>query len=120
MKPEFEATFSILRGILKKHEPKLVVEADTAENYCLNTAKDGPNRKPLFFGAARAGKNYVSFHLMPVYIYPDLLDGVSPGLKKRMQGKSCFNFKAITKDEARELEQLTRRSAARLKSEGLL
>ena len=30
---------------------------------------------------------------MPVYMFPDLLDGISPELRRRMQGKSCFNFK---------------------------
>jgi hypothetical protein len=43
----------------------------------------------------RKGKSYVSFHLIPVYMFPDLLKGLSPALEKRMQGKSCFNFKTV-------------------------
>jgi hypothetical protein len=27
---------------------------------------------------------------MPVYAWPDLLEDASPELRKRMQGKSCF------------------------------
>jgi hypothetical protein len=35
----------------------------------------------------------VSYHLMPLYMNPTLQAMVSPELKKRMQGKACFNFK---------------------------
>ncbi len=56
----------------------------------------------MFFGAAVIKKNYVSFHLMPVYVHPDLLEGISDGLRKRMQGKSCFNFKALDEDTLAE------------------
>ncbi|MBI3914475.1 MAG: hypothetical protein HY327_09885 [Chloroflexi bacterium] len=52
---------------------------------------------------------------MPVYAFPDLLKNISPGLKKRMQGKSCFNFRAINEVEMRELERLTKAGAARFK-----
>jgi hypothetical protein len=65
-------------------------------------------RKPLFFGAVQTNKSYVSYHLMPVYVNADLLDGISGSLQKRMQGKSCFNFKAIDADLFSELAALTR------------
>ena len=32
---------------------------------------------------------------------------ISPALKKRMQGKSCFNFITIDPDQAKELTTLT-------------
>jgi len=60
----------------------------------------------------RLGKAYVSFYLMSVYASPDLLKGMSPELKKRMQGKSCFNFKEVDEKLFKELAQLTRAGAA--------
>lgn len=42
-------------------------------------------------------------------MFPDLLLGASAALKKRMQGKACFNFKAVDEDAFEELEALTRR-----------
>lgn len=53
-------------------------------------------------------------------MYPGLLDGASPQLKKRMQGKSCFNFK--TSDEAlfKERDALTQKRVERLKKEKML
>jgi hypothetical protein len=52
-------------------------------------------------------RGYVSFHLMPVYVEPKLLSALSPELKKRMQGKSCFNFKQIDRALFKELAALT-------------
>ncbi len=105
----FIQVFEQLKAILKHHEASLVVTADTSTNYSLDTTKTGPNKKPLFFGAVTINKNYVSYHLFPVYIYPNLLDTISPGLKKRMQGKSCFNFKTIDAEILGELADLTTR-----------
>jgi hypothetical protein len=65
-------------------------------------------------------KNYVSYHLMPVYMYPDLLDSISPELKKHMQGKSCFNFKKMDETLFLELDELTRHSIERIHREGVL
>jgi len=64
-------------------------------------------------------KNYVSYHLMPVYAFPELLESVSPELKKRMQGKSCFNFSKIDADTLKELAELTRKGFEKFKAEGL-
>jgi hypothetical protein len=47
----------------------------------------------LVMFAGITSKSYVAFHLFPVYMFPDLLKGISPELKKRMQGKACWNFK---------------------------
>ena len=106
---DFPLVFEKLKNILKPFEPKLNVTADTPGVYSL----DGPysekwQRRP-FFGSAQIKKNYVSFYLMPVYMFPDLLKGMSPELKKHMQGKSCFNFKEIEPDLFEELAKLTRK-----------
>ena len=95
--PDFPVIFDQLKVILKPYEPRLSVTADGSEDYSLDTHQLGPNKKPMFFGAAVIKKNYVSFHLMPVYVHPELLEDISDTLRKRMQGKSCFNFKAWTK-----------------------
>ena len=45
---------------------------------------------------------------MPVYADPSLMDGASNELRKRMQGKSCFNFSKVDELLMSELEALTR------------
>jgi hypothetical protein len=56
---------------------------------------------------------------MPVYIFPDLLKDITPALKKRMQGKSCFNFTKIDEALFSELDELTKRSIERSRAEKL-
>ncbi len=57
---------------------------------------------------------------MPVYMFPDLLQGISARLKKRMQGKSCFNFAAIDQELFNELARLTQKGFDRFGQEKLL
>jgi len=68
----------------------------------------------MWFGSVRLGKAYVSIHLMPLYMNPLLARSISPVLKKRMQGKTCFNFKNIPTPEL--LEDLKQLTAAALKN----
>ncbi len=107
MTPLFEV-YEALKAIMQPHEEKLVPLVDTEGDYQLNTHLQGPNGKPIWFGGVQIKKNYVSYHLMPVYIHPALLDTISPALKKRMQGKSCFNFKKIEPALFAELAALTK------------
>jgi hypothetical protein len=91
----------------------------------MDAAKDGPGglvmharwphptkpKVPMWFGAVEVRKHYVSYHLMPVYGRPSMLEGLSPELRKRMQGKACFNFKSLDRELFDELERLTRKGA---------
>jgi hypothetical protein len=63
-----------------------------------------------FVAGTRMGKRYVSFYLMTVYARPELMDKMSPELRRRMQGKSCFNFATVDERLLGELEALTARS----------
>ncbi len=67
----------------------------------------------MWFGAVKLGKAYVSFHLMPLYTSPTLKKAVPTSLKKRMQGKTCFNFKTVPNQEVlADLKKLTAACAA--------
>jgi hypothetical protein len=107
--------FETLRAILKKHAGHLIVSKDTAKVYYIDAGYSETWKKDIFFGSVRLGKSYVSYHLIPVYACPDLLEGLSLQLRKRMQGKSCFNFRTVTEEQAKELEDLTRRSVQRFR-----
>ena len=106
--PDFDAVFDRLKAILEPYARELYVSADDDKTYGLDMAP-APERDPTtWFGAVRRGKRYVSIYLMPVYVDPGLLDDVSPALRKRMQGKSCFNFTDIDPELSAELDQLTK------------
>lgn len=96
-----------LRPMLARHSDYMNVVMDDAENYYLDTHHVMKNGKPLFFGSVRVRKNYVSYHLMPVYVNPGLLRRCSNALTKRMQGKSCFNFRRVDEAVLDELSTLT-------------
>lgn len=117
---QFPLVFMRLKSLLEPYAPALVVTADTPEVYYLNMHYAERYQKEVFFGAAQIKKNYVSYYLMPVYMFPDLLASLSPRLRKRMQGKSCFNFTAIEEDLLAELAQLTQQGAERFRQESLL
>jgi hypothetical protein len=112
-KDDFATVFAKLKAIFKPYAKKMDIAADNQTYYLLNTRHIMKNKQPLCFGGARLGKNYVSFYLMSVYACPDLLKGMTPELKKRMQGKSCFNFKAVDEKLFKELGKLTKVGAAR-------
>jgi hypothetical protein len=103
--------------MLSQFAGELLVQVDKPGEYQLSsrTLKDRIGR-PLFVAAVQTKKNYVSYHLMPIYTLPDLMKDVSPRLRKRMQGKSCFNFTTIDDAQVRELTGLTREGIKRFKT----
>lgn len=117
---EYHAAFREMHRILQEYAGDLVVVRDEPDDYYLDTAHLQSNGKRLFFAAARVGKRYVSFHLMPVYVWPDLLESASPALRKRMQGKSCFNFRRTEPELFQELTDLTPAGFERYRQHGYI
>jgi hypothetical protein len=114
---DFFMIFEQLKSILMPYAKSLVVKTDTPDTFYLNGPYSEKWKKELFFGSAQIRKNYVSFYLMPVYMYPELLKDISPALKKHMQGKSCFNFKRAEPDLFKELETLTHKGVEKFRKE---
>ncbi|MBW3631442.1 MAG: hypothetical protein KY456_00300 [Chloroflexi bacterium] len=116
------AVFDSLTVIFATYRPPLVARTDEPGNLYLQTPSSAVRPNGFYFGAVKIGKRSVSFHLMPVYVHPDLGDGMSPELRKRMQGKSCFNFTFTTIDPALivDLERLTAAGFARFQEDGTI
>lgn len=106
MVAEFEALESRLWSILEPYRGRL----EAGSIYGLQTVKRPGAKAHDFFAGVRIATKHVSFHLMPVYTYPSLLDDVSPALRKHLKGKTTFNFTAIDAALFDELEALTARS----------
>ena len=105
---------------MEPYTRSLDVKHDEPSNFYVDTFHVMKSKKRLWFGGIQIKKNYVSYHLMPVYVNPTLLDDISPELKKRMQGKSCFNFKLIDKKLFKELRGLTKRGLQDYRASGYL
>ena len=104
---DFPAVFAALKEILEPYEKHLHVLPYKPEFYCLVTRLAAHKGKPVWFAAIRMGKNYVSYHFMPVYMNPAMQKHIPPELKKRMQGKACFNFSEVDPALFRQLAHLT-------------
>ncbi len=102
------AVFEKLKANLAKYSSSMSVEKDSSDNFYLNTQRPDSKNKPRFFGAVQIKKNHVSYHLMPIYCNPALIEPISASLRKRMQGKSCFNFKSVDDALFDELAALTK------------
>lgn len=118
MAKDLTPVYARLRDLMAAAADGLPVTADGDTGYSVDTGRHRADGYAYQFGGVRTGARAVSYHLLPVYYWPDLLDDVSPALRKRMQGKSCFNFTTLDETLLGELDALTRRGAERLRTSG--
>lgn len=94
MTDTLQSVFDVLRERMVRARGQMNVAKDEQGNLVLTTPWVEPGKQePAWFGAVQLKKNYVSCHLMPLYCLPYLREEIPTDLLKRMQGKSCFNFK---------------------------
>jgi hypothetical protein len=122
MPDEAQATALVerLAAIFAPYRSTLTAKVEEPGNLSLETPPSTAYPSGLFFGAVKTGKRYVSFHLMPVYVHPVQQVGMSPELRKRMHGKSCFNFTRPDDALFAELETLTAAGFARYQDDGTI
>jgi hypothetical protein len=122
---DLPAVFAELRRRLAVHEDAFTASTNpTDANRPTSRKEDAPSPEDsymllgaphekypdgMFFAGVKQQKRYVSYYLMPVYTEPDLSAAVSPDLRRRMQGKSCFNFTKVDEGLFDELADLTAR-----------
>jgi hypothetical protein len=117
---DLDEVFQALKSVMAPYAAKLDTKQNDDAMLYVDTKFIQKNKTPLYFGAVMLKKSFVSYHLMPVYVKPELLEGLSPGLKKRMQGKSCFNFAAVDKPLFKELAALTKAGFQSYKDQGFV
>jgi len=106
-KESFRDIFDALKPLIEKYAGHLAIQVDKPGEYYLETKTALRKGQHFQFGGVKIGKAYVSYHLMPLYMNPKLQATISPELKKRMQGKSCFNFTSVDRSHIAELKNLT-------------
>jgi hypothetical protein len=110
----FDTVFSSLRGLLEPYtsRPGFVHSESEGRFQLSSSTKTDRAGRPLLIAGVEVNKRYVSYHLMPIYMNPALQAAVSPALKKRMQGKSCFNFTTVAPELLEALADLTKSAIA--------
>ena len=112
---DFEAVHERLKAIIRTHADGLVITKDGPAGMALEVP--GLEGKPWgYVAGTRLGKSYVSFYLMPVYASAELDASLSPELRRRKQGKSCFNFTKIDEGLFAELDDLAGRGIPRFRA----
>jgi hypothetical protein len=106
-------TFAALRAILEPQAKRLTVTVDEPGHFELAspTMTDRIGR-PLFCAAVKINKSSVSYHFMPLYGNMALRNSISPALRKRLQGKVCFNFITVEPGQLKELAAVTKKGIA--------
>jgi len=103
--------FNKLKDLIQPYETPNLVTTNNEKTYHLDYKLENPTAKPEMFAAVMIKKNYVSMYYMPVYNKPELLTNISPELRKRMHGKSCFNFTDENDESIIELSKLIEKTA---------
>lgn len=113
MSGDLESVAKTLTALMRRAAPAMSVKSASDWGIQLLADWDNPLKpgERMWFGGVRAMKTYVSVHLMPVYSHPSLAARIPATLRKRMQGKSCFNFKAEDPELFGQLEVLIREAA---------
>jgi hypothetical protein len=101
---QFDVVYSRLSEMLLRHKDKLSVAIEKPGEFWVAVTGATYRGKPLVFAGVRMGKNYVSYHLMSVYMREVK---ISAELQKRRQGKACFNFASVDEKLFKEMDQLT-------------
>jgi hypothetical protein len=106
---ELAAIEARLRSILVPYESRL----ETASIYGIPTLRRAGAKAHDWFAFVKAETKHVSFYLLPMVTYPELMADVSPALARRRTGKSMLRF--TTADEAlfEELEGVVARAYGR-------
>ncbi len=99
-----------LRAIVDPYRDRLVV----GSVYGLETLTRPGAAAHDFFAFVKSGASYASLYLKPVHTWPDLLNDISPALRKRLQGsRTAFSFATIDEGLLAELQGLVERAFRR-------
>ena len=79
----FPAVFAQLKSMLQRWGAQLIVQVNEPDQYSIAVGNPEQPHRPELFAMVQIRKNYVSYHLVPVYTFPALMDDVSPTAVRR-------------------------------------
>jgi hypothetical protein len=95
-----------LRALLVPYEDVLVGE----ELYGIEVLHRPGSRAHDWFAGVRPGKGTAKLMLLPMKTHPELVEDISPLLRKRLSGDALFTLKSGDEGLLPELEQLVARA----------
>lgn len=94
-----------LRALLVPYEDTL----EASELYGIEVLHRPGARAHDWFAGVRPGKGTAKLMLLPIKVYPELIEDLSPALRRRLSGDALFTFKPGDEVLLPELEALVRR-----------
>jgi 7-keto-8-aminopelargonate synthetase-like enzyme len=94
-----------LRAILEPYRSRL----EEGEIYGIPILRRPGAKAHDWFAGVQSADGYVKLNFLPMHGHPELLEGVSPALRKRKTGASVFRFTEIDEALFAELEGLLAR-----------
>jgi hypothetical protein len=95
-----------VRALLVPYEDVLVPD----ELYGIEVLHRPGSKMHDWFAGVRPGKGAAKLMLLPIKTHPELIEDVSPALRKRMSGDALFTLKPGDEGLLPELEALVARS----------
>jgi len=95
-----------LRAILEPYRGRL----EEGEIYGVSTLRRRGAKAHDWFAGVQMADGYVKFNFLPMHGHPELLEGISPALRKRKTGASVFRFTDVDDALFAELEALVARA----------
>jgi hypothetical protein len=95
-----------LRAILEPYRDRL----DEGTIYGIATLRRPGAKAHDWFAGVQMANGYVKLNFLPMHEHPELLDGVSPALRKCKTGASVFRFTDLGDELAAEVEALVARA----------
>lgn len=99
-----------LQAVLDPYRERL----ETFEIYGVQMLRRPGAKAHDWFAGVSPGNGVIRFFFLPMHGHPDLLDGISPALRKRKRGASLFGFDAVDEAMIAELEAVVARAYALL------
>ncbi len=107
--PDLVALEARLEHVLDPYRGRL----EPATIYNMPTLRRPGAKAHEWFAFVKPASKHVSFFLMPIVTWPDLLDGCSDALRRRHKAKSTFTFTTLDEGLIGELEALVARAFER-------
>jgi len=85
-----DALLAELRALLVPYEDVLVAD----ELYGIEVLHRAGSKMHDWFAGVRPGKGTAKLMLLPIKSHPELLEGISPELRRRLAGDALFTLKA--------------------------
>ncbi len=82
----------MLKALLQQYAPRLHVNQDSPTFYLLDAGYVPEFKRTMTFAGVQIRRAQVWFHLLPIYSHPELLGGISDGLRKHREGRAAFTF----------------------------